>query len=62
MLADFIVEFTYPYKEEGLPMETWTVQTNGFAMKKVGGVGVVLISPNKRNIEVCNQIVVPSNK
>ena len=62
MLADFIVEFTYPYKEEGLPMETWTVQTNGFAMKKVGGVGVVLISPKKRNIEVCNQIAVPSNK
>ena len=62
MLADFIVEFTYPYKEEGLPMETWTVQTNGFATKKVGGIGVVLISPKKRNIEVCNQIAVPSNK
>ena len=43
-------------------METWMVQTNGFAMKKVGGVGVVLISPKKRNIEVCNQIAVPSNK
>ena len=62
VLADFIAEFTYPYKEEGLPMETWTVQTNGFATKKVGGIGVVLISPKKRNIEVCNQIAVPSNK
>ena len=25
VLADFIVEFTYPYKEEEPPMETWTV-------------------------------------
>ena len=26
-------------------METWTVQTDGSATKKVGGAGVVLISP-----------------
>ena len=26
-------------------METWTVQTDGLASKKVGGAGVVLISP-----------------
>ena len=45
VLADFIVEFTYPYKEEKLPMETWMVQTDGFATKKVRGVEVVLISP-----------------
>ena len=45
MLADFIAEFTYPYKEEKLPMETWMVQTDGFATKKVRGVEVVLISP-----------------
>ena len=44
VLADFIVEFTYPYKEEELPMETWTVQTNRFASKKVGRAGVVFIS------------------
>ena len=24
VLADFIAKFTYPYKEEELPMETWT--------------------------------------
>ena len=45
VLADFIVEFTYPYKEEKLPMETWMVQTDGFATKKVRRVEVVLISP-----------------
>jgi len=44
VLADFITEFTYPYKEEELPMETWIVQTDGTATKKVGGAGVVLIS------------------
>ena len=45
VLADFIAKFTYPYKEEELLMETWTFQTDGSATKKVGGVGVVLISP-----------------
>ena len=44
VLADFIAEFTYPYKEEELPMETWTIQTDGFTTKKVGRVKVVLIS------------------
>ena len=28
-------------------METWTVQTDGFATKKVRGVRVVLISPKR---------------
>ena len=37
-------KFTYPYREEELPMETWTVQTDGSATKKVGGAGVVLVS------------------
>ena len=62
MLADFIAEFTYPYKEEEPPMETWTVQTDGSATKKVGGAGVVLISPEKKNIEVCSSIVILSNE
>ena len=29
VLADFIAEFTYPYEKEELPMETWTIQTDG---------------------------------
>ena len=49
MLANFIIEFTYPYKEEESPMETWAVQVDRSATRKVGGVGVVLISPEKRN-------------
>ena len=32
-------------------METWTVQTDGSAMKKVGGAGVVLISPEKETLK-----------
>ena len=51
MLANFIAEFTYPYKEEDPHMETWTVQTDGSAMKKVGGAGVVLISPEKETLK-----------
>ena len=51
MLANFIAEFTYPYKEEEPPMETWTVQTNGSAMKKMGEIGVVLISPEGETLK-----------
>ena len=47
VLANFIIEFTYPYKEEELPMETWTVQSDGSTTKKVGGARVVLISPER---------------
>ena len=39
------------YKEEESPMETWTVQMDGSAMRKVGGVGVVLISPKKEKLK-----------
>ena len=45
VLADFIAKFTYPYKEEELPLETWTIQIDGSATKKVRGPRVVLISP-----------------
>ena len=51
MLADFIAEFTYPCKEEEPPMETWTVQTDGSATRKIGGVGVVFISPEKESLK-----------
>ena len=35
VLIDFIAEFTYPYKQKEPPMESWTVQTDGSAMRKV---------------------------
>ena len=60
MLADFIVEFTYPYKEEDPSMETWTVQIDGFGMKKVGGAGVVLISLEKETLKYAVRLQFPA--
>ena len=60
MLADFIAEFTYPYKEEEPPMETWTVQTDGSATKKVEGTGVVLISPEKETLKYAVRLQFPA--
>ena len=51
VLVDFIVEFTYLYKEEEPPIESWTAQMDGFATRKAGGVGVVLISPEKETLK-----------
>ena len=51
VLVDFIAKFTYLYKEEELPMEIWTVQTDEFAMKKVEGARVVLISPKRETLK-----------
>ena len=60
MLANFIVEFTYPYKEEEPPMEAWMVQTDGSAMRKVGGVGVVLISLEKETLKYAVRLQCPA--
>ena len=60
MLADFIAEFTYPYKEEEPPMETWTVQTDGSATKKVEGTGVVLISLEKETLKYAVRLQFPA--
>ena len=60
VLADFIIEFTYPYKEEDPPMETWMVQIDGSATKKVGGVGVVLISPEKEILKYAVRLQFPA--
>ena len=51
VLADFIAEFTYSYKKEELLVETWTVQMDGSVIKKVGGTGVVLISPEGETLK-----------
>ena len=51
VLVDFITEFTYLYKEEESPMETWKIQTDGSATRKVGGARVVLISPKKETLK-----------
>ena len=59
VLANFIAEFTYPYKEENPPMKTWTVQTDGSAMKKVGGAGVVIISLEKETLKYVVRLQFP---
>ena len=54
LLVDFITEFTYPYQEEEPPppsMEIWMIQTDGSTAKKVGGAGVVLISPEGETLK-----------
>uniref|UniRef100_A0A2N9F125 Integrase catalytic domain-containing protein n=1 Tax=Fagus sylvatica TaxID=28930 RepID=A0A2N9F125_FAGSY len=53
-LADFIAEFTQPWKdeeelEEG---EAWTVNIDGSSTKEMSGAGVVLVSPEKEQIRV----------
>ena len=46
-LADFIAKFTFP-DEDGLTNEAerWTIQTDGSSAQKMGGVGVVITTPN----------------
>ena len=41
-------------------MESWTVQIDGSATKKVGGVGVVLISPKKETLKYAVRLQFPA--
>ena len=41
-------------------METWMVQTDGSATKKVGGVGVVLISPKGETLKYAARLQFPT--
>ena len=41
-------------------MESWTVQIDGSATKKVGGVGVVLISPKKETLKYVVRLQFPA--
>jgi ribonuclease HI len=57
-LADFITEFTQPWKdeeelEEG---EAWTVNIDGSSTKEMSGAGVVLVSPEKDKFEYALQL------
>ena len=46
-LVDFIAKFTFP-DEDSLTNEAerWTIQTDGSSAQKMGGVGVVITTPN----------------
>ena len=56
VLIDFIADFNYPYKQKEPPMESWTVQTDGSAMRKVGGAGVVLIFLEKETLKYATRL------
>jgi len=60
VLADFIVKFSYPCKEEESPMEIWTIQIDRSAMKKVGGAGVVLIPPAEETLKYVVRLQFPT--
>ena len=47
-MADFIVEFTFP-DDDSLTneVERWTIQIDGSSTQKMGGVGVVITTPNR---------------
>ncbi|XP_075658902.1 uncharacterized protein LOC142628746 [Castanea sativa] len=57
-LVDFISEFTIPDEkgatdEEGAidELERWTIQTDGSSVRKKGGVGVIIITPEGETLK-----------
>jgi ribonuclease HI len=57
-LADFITEFTHPWKEEDEleKDEAWTVSIDGSSTKDMGGAGIVLVFPEKDKFEYAIQL------
>uniref|UniRef100_A0A2N9H5N8 Uncharacterized protein n=1 Tax=Fagus sylvatica TaxID=28930 RepID=A0A2N9H5N8_FAGSY len=57
-LANFIAEFTQPWKDEGEleEGEAWTVNIDGSSTKEMSGAGVVLVSPEKDKFEYALQL------
>ena len=60
-LADFIAEFTIP-DEEGATDEgeRWTIQTNSSSIRKRGGVGVIIITPEGEMLKYGVQLAFPA--
>ena len=48
-LADFVAEFTMT--DQDLESDYWIVYTNGSSTTGVGGVGVILLSPEKDTLK-----------
>ena len=60
-LADFIVEFTLPDKDNLTnEIEWWTVQTNGLSTQRKGRVGVVITSPDREVLKYGVQLKFPT--
>uniref|UniRef100_A0A2N9EWZ5 Integrase catalytic domain-containing protein n=1 Tax=Fagus sylvatica TaxID=28930 RepID=A0A2N9EWZ5_FAGSY len=57
-LANFIAEFTHPWKEDERSEkdEAWTVNIDGSSTKEISGVGVILVSPEKDKFEYALQL------
>lgn len=62
-LANFVAKFTIKEDEDG-GSTPWMIRTNGFSNQHVGGIGVVLHSPEVDLIEcvVCLQFLTTNNK
>ena len=60
VLVNFIAKFAYPFKEEESPMGIWTVQIDRLTIKKVGGVGVVLIPPKGEMLKYVVRLQFPA--
>ncbi|XP_075636676.1 uncharacterized protein LOC142608906 [Castanea sativa] len=60
-LANFIAEFTIP-GEEGAPdkAERWMIQTDDSSARKGGGVGVIIITPERETIKYGIQLTFPT--
>ena len=61
MLADFIAEFTI-LDEEGATdeVERWAIQIDGSSVRKRGGVGVIIITPEGETLKYGVQLAFPA--
>ena len=61
MLADFIAEFTI-LDEEGATdeVERWAIQIDGLSVRKRGGVGVIIITPEGETLKYGVQLAFPA--
>ena len=51
-LANFITEFTIPDEEEATnKVEKWTIKTDSSSVRKRGGVGVIIITPEGETLK-----------
>ena len=57
-LANFIAEFTHPWKEDeqSEEEEAWTVYIDGSCTKEMNGAGVILVSLEKDKFEYALQL------
>ena len=57
VLIDFITEFTFSSDDQ---TQFWTIHADGSFIKELGGVGVIMISPNKDILKYGVQLQFPT--